>query len=115
MSEQQKGSGILTVNLLDISELSASYMPFLINGGIFIATNHKFELNQEVFLLIKVLDEAEKIPVAGKVVWLSPQSKLSNRVAGIGVEFNDANSQAKNILEKHLAGELNNRKFSHTI
>ncbi len=90
-------------------------MPFLINGGIFIASNHKFELNQEVFLLIKVLNEPEKIPVAGKVVWLSQQSKLSSRVAGIGVEFTDADSQAKNLLEKHLAGELNERKFSHTI
>lgn len=115
MNEQQKGSGILTVNLPDIRELSASYMPFLTNGGIFIATTHRFELDEEVFLLIKVLDEAEKIPVAGKVVWLSHQSKLSSRAAGIGVEFTEANSQAKNVLEKHLAGELDKRKFSHTI
>lgn len=115
MKAQQKGSGILTVNLPSISELSASYMPFLVNGGIFIATTHHFELNEEVFLLIKVLDEAEKIPVAAKVVWISHQSKLSNRSAGIGVEFAEENSQAKSILEKHLAGELNNRKFSHTI
>lgn len=115
MQPQHKGSGILTVNLLELSELSASYMPFLTNGGLFIATTHHFELGEEVFLLIKAMDEPEKIPVSAHVVWLSPQSRLSNRSAGIGVEFGEADSQAKNILEKHLAGQLDKRRFSHTI
>ena len=53
--------------------LYAAYMPFIKNGGLFIPTNKSYKLGDEVFMLLNLMDEQEKIPVAGKVVWITPK------------------------------------------
>ena len=35
------------------------------------------------------VDEPEKLPVAGRVVWITPEGAQGNRQAGIGIEFSD--------------------------
>jgi type IV pilus assembly protein PilZ len=60
-------------------------MPFLRNGGLFIPTNKRFTLGEEVFVLLALMDEAEKIPITGTVVWVTPKGAQGNRQAGIGV------------------------------
>ena len=35
------------------------------------------------------MDEPEKLPVAGRVVWVTPKDVQGNRQTGIGVEFSD--------------------------
>jgi type IV pilus assembly protein PilZ len=65
--------------------LYAAYMPFLRNGGLFIRTNKRFTLGEEVFVLLALMDEAEKIPITGTVVWVTPKGAQGNRQAGIGV------------------------------
>ena len=83
-------NGILSLTIKDKSVLYAAYMPFVRNGGLFIPTAKSYKLGDEVFMLLNLMDEPEKIPVAGKVVWITPQGAQGNRVAGIGVQFGDA-------------------------
>lgn len=59
-------NGILSLTMKDKAVLYAAYMPFVKNGGLFIATNKKFNLGDDVFLLLNLMEEPEKIPVAGK-------------------------------------------------
>ncbi|MDO6806500.1 PilZ domain-containing protein, partial [Wenyingzhuangia sp. 1_MG-2023] len=66
-------SGILTLTIKDKAVLYGAYMPFLKEGGLFIPTNRSYKLGDEVFLLLKLMDDPEKLPVAGKVVWITPQ------------------------------------------
>jgi type IV pilus assembly protein PilZ len=47
-------------------------MPFVRNGGLFIPTAKSYKLGDEVFMLLNLMDEPEKIPVAGKVVCITP-------------------------------------------
>ena len=47
-------------------------MPSIQFGGLFVSTTRSFELGKEVFVLLKLLDEPEKIPVAGRVTWITP-------------------------------------------
>ena len=47
-------------------------MPFIKNGGLFIPTNKKYNIGDEVFMLLTLMDETEKLPVAGKIVWVTP-------------------------------------------
>ena len=35
------------------------------------------------------MDEPDKLPVAGRVVWITPEGAQGNRQAGIGIEFSD--------------------------
>ena len=66
-------NGILSLTIKDKSVLYAAYMPFIKNGGLFIPTSKQYQLGDEVFMLLKLMDEPEKIPVAGKVVWVTPK------------------------------------------
>lgn len=59
-------NGILSLTIKDKSVLYAAYMPFIRNGGLFIPTNKNYKLGDEVFMLLNLMEEPEKIPVAGK-------------------------------------------------
>ena len=58
-------SGILTQTINDKAALYAAYMPYIKQGGLFIPTHKQYQLGDEVFLLLTLMDEPEKIPVAG--------------------------------------------------
>ena len=41
------------------------------------------------FLLLTLMDEREKLPVAGRVAWITPEGARGTRQAGIGIELSD--------------------------
>ena len=108
-------NGILSLTIKDKAVLYAAYMPFVTNGGLFIPTSKNYKLGDEVFMLLSLMDEAEKIPVAGKVVWVTPKGAQGNRAAGIGVQFSDQDNIAVSKIENYLAGMLNSDKPTHTM
>ena len=67
MSEENK-QGILSLSIKDRTILYAAYMLFVRNGGLFVPTNKRYELGEEVFILLALMDEPEKIPINGTVV-----------------------------------------------
>ena len=95
-------SGILTLTIKDKAVLYAAYMPYIRQGD-------------EVFLLLNLMDEPEKIPVAGKVVWITPRGAQGNRAAGIGVQFNGEDETARTKIESYLAGSLSSDRPTHTM
>ncbi len=108
-------NGILSLTIKDKAVLYAAYMPFLENGGLFIPTNKSYLLGDEVFMLLNLMEEPEKIPVAGKVVWVTPKRAQSNRSAGIGVQFNGMDDVASKKIETYLAGSLDSDRPTHTM
>lgn len=108
-------NGILSVTIADTSVLHASYMPFVNNGGLFIPTNKSYEIGDEVFILLTLLHESEQIPLAGKVVWITPLQPQDKRAPGIGVQFNDDESELVGRIENYLTGLLNSEKTTHTM
>ena len=108
-------SGILSLTIKDKAVLYAAFMPFVKNGGLFIPTNKQYKLGEEVFLLLNLMEETEKIPVAGKIVWVTPKGAQGNRAAGIGVQFNDQDDTASNKIETYLAGALESDRPTHTM
>ena len=99
--------GLLTLTIKDKSALYLAYMPFVKNGGLFIPTNSNYRLGDEVFMLLNLMGEEEKLPVAGRVIWMTPKGAQGKRTAGIGVQFSDqdrGNTQKK--IENYLAGAL---------
>lgn len=109
------GSGILSLAIKDKSVLYSVYMPFLANGGLFVSTNKEYSLGDEVFLLLSIMDEPDKIPVAGKVVWITPKGAQGNRIAGVGIQFSDQDDTARRTIENHLAGSLSSTRPTHTM
>jgi len=108
--------GILSLTIKDKSALYAAYMPFIKGGGLFIPTKKSYHLGEEVFMLLTLMDETEKIPVAGKIVWITPPGAQGNRAAGIGVQFSDQDDGvARNKIEGYLAGALESDRPTHTM
>ncbi len=108
-------NGILSLTIKDKAVLYAAYMPFLENGGLFIPTNKSYSIGDEVFMLLNLMDEPEKIPVAGKVVWMTPKGAQGNRAAGIGVQFSNLDDTASKKIETYLAGALDSDRPTHTM
>jgi type IV pilus assembly protein PilZ len=109
------GQGILSLNIKDPAVLYAAYMPYVENGGLFIPTNKKYQIGDEVFVLLSLIDESEKIPVSGKVIWVTPKGAQGNRSAGIGVQFSDQEGSLVGKIETYLVGLLASGRPTHTM
>ena len=64
--------GILSLAIKDKAALYNAYMPFVKGGGIFVPTTKRYALGDEVFILLSLMEEKDRLPVAGKVVWITP-------------------------------------------
>ena len=116
MRQPSSKPGLLTLTIKDKSALYLAYMPFVKNGGLFIPTNSNYRLGDEVFMLLNLMGEEEKMPVAGRVIWMTPKGAQGKRTAGIGVQFSEqdqGNTQRK--IENYLAGALGGDKPTHTM
>ena len=75
--------GILSLTIKDKNALYSAYMQFVNNGGLFIPTSKKYKIGDEVFMLLSLMEEAERLPVAGRIIWITPVGAEGNRAAGI--------------------------------
>lgn len=109
--------GILSLAIKDRGALYNAYMPFVRGGGLFVPTAKRYNLGDEVFILLSLMDEKDRLPVAGRVVWVTPVGAQGNRTAGIGVQFNETadGEAAKTKIEAILAASLGADRLTHTM
>lgn len=113
-------SGIVRMDIADNNELYAAYMPFVSNGGLFVSQdilgNARYDMGSDVFLLLHLVHQNERVPVAGKVVWFTPRSGGAQRPAGIGIQFSSQDNGAnQRRIETMLAGMLDGSRPTHTL
>jgi type IV pilus assembly protein PilZ len=107
---------ILSLAIKDKNALYAAYMPYVTNGGLFIPTKKKFTLGEDVFMLLTLMNSKERIPISGKVVWLTAVGTQGAKAAGIGVQFAQLDKgSTRNKIEVHLAGALDAEHPTHTM
>lgn len=109
--------GVLSLSIKEKSALYAAYMPYLKYGGIFIPTNKVYRLGDEVFMLLTLMIDPNKLPVAGRVVWITPAGAQGGKTQGIGVEFaaNESGAAARHKIEGLLGGSLKSTRPTHTM
>lgn len=120
MSESKAASprpSVLSLNINSKSALYAAFMPHLKSGGIFIPTTRAYALGDEVFMLLSLMDDPTKLPIAGTVIWLTPAGAQNGRAQGIGVHFNNDESglEARRKIEGLLGGVMNSTRPTHTL
>lgn len=120
MTENKRNTqrqGIMSLAIKDKGSLYSAYMSYIEGGGIFIPTNKYYTLGEEVFILLSLMEETEKMPVVGKVIWINPPSgSHGNSLPGIGVQFTDNDGQAiRNKIETYLAGTAQSDRKTHTM
>lgn len=110
------GKGIINITLKDRSALHQAYMSFIQHGGLFITTNKAYQLGDAVFMLIVLMNDPQKLAVAGTVVWITPSGAQGGRVPGIGVQFSEQDKgQVRNRIENELAGMMNSDRPTYTL
>ena len=107
---------VISIEIKDKQALYMAYMPFLKEGGLFLPTKKDYNLGDEVFLLVKILDEIEPTSISGEVAWITPSDALGNRPAGVGVSFIGENARkTANLIESKLGGSLSLGRATHTM
>ena len=91
--------GILSLNIQGAAELHKHFMPFVNNGGLFVKSNKEYKLGEEVFVLV-TLDEEERMPVTGKVIWVTPKGAQGSKSQGIGIQL--AQNADMNVVRKQI-------------
>jgi type IV pilus assembly protein PilZ len=116
-SGQPARPGAISLNIREKAVLYAAYMPYMKGGGIFIPTARAYRLGDEIFMLISLMEDPSKLPVAGKVVWVTPAGCHGNRSQGVGVQFKEDESGAlvRQHIEKLLSGQLQLARPTHTL
>lgn len=108
--------GVLSLTIKDKNALYAAYMPFVKGGGLFVPSSRPYKLGEEVFMLLTLMENKEKIPVAGHVIWITPQGAQGGRTGGIGIQFSEKDSGvARSKIETLLAGMMNSDRPTHTM
>ena len=107
-------NGILNISILEVNELYSCFMPFVEGGGLFLRTNKEYNLGEEVFVLLDLMDEPDKIPLTGKIIWVTPIGS-GPRPQGVGIQFSDENVDLFRKIETSLAGLLDSNRPTYTM
>jgi type IV pilus assembly protein PilZ len=107
--------GVLSLAIKEKAALFTAYMPYINGGGLFIPTNKPFEMGDEVFMLLSLLDDPVKLKIVGKVVWISPVAH-NGRPQGVGVQFSEKDGgEVKNKIEALLGSALKSTRSTNTM
>ncbi len=110
-----RGGGIINLAIKDKQSLYSAYMPFIKGGGLFVPTTRQCKLGEEVFVLLTLMDDPERMPVTGKVVWINPRQQ-GMRPAGFGIQLaGEEGDKARRKIETFLAGALQADRPTHTM
>ena len=108
---------VLSLPIKEKAALYAAYMPFLTNGGIFVPTNKPYKIGDEIYLILTLMDDVTKYPIAGKIAWITPAGANNSKAQGIGVHFSSDESgrRVKQRIEEILGAALGSSRVTHTL
>ena len=113
---ERNRNAVISIAIKDKQALYMSYMPFVEGGGLFVPTKKNYSIGDEMFLLVKVMDEQDPIQVSGKVIWISPPGVLGNKPQGVGIQFMGEEA-VKNVrlIESKLGASISLTRGTHTM
>ena len=90
-------------------------MPYVQGGGLFIPSKQSVKMGEEVFVLATLPDQSQKIPLTGKVVWIS-QKQAGMKPQGFAIQLSgEKGIYYKMEAEKLLAGSMSLDRPSFTM
>lgn len=96
---------IIPLRFKSLNQLYKSYMPWLKNGGLFLPTSKRFEMGQEILMMVVLPELPDKFPAAGVVSWVCPQNTTGHNKPGVGVEFTDQEGMTLRLRIDGMLGE----------
>ena len=113
--DSRSNGGLIHVNIPDRATLQASYMSFVQGGGLFIPSRENVSLGDEVFVLATLPDQTLKIPLTGKVIWIS-RKQAGIKPQGFAIQLSgERGAYYKVEAEKILAGSMSSDRSNFTM
>ena len=108
---------VLSLPIKEKAALYAAYMPFLINGGIFVPTSKPYKIGDEIYLILTLMEDPTKYPIAGKIAWITPAGANNSKAQGIGVHFSSDESgvRVRQRIEQLLGAAVGSSRSTHTL
>mgnify|MGYP000876427142 FL=1 len=108
---------VMQLAIKEKGALYAAYIPFFIEGGIFVPTPREYRLGDDVYVLLTLPDDTQRYPVAGRVAWVTPARSGGNRTQGVGIQFpkDEKSRQLKHKIEEILGSSLGSERPTQTI
>jgi len=108
---------VLSLPIKEKAALYAAYMPFLTNGGIFVPTTKPYKIGDEIYLILTLMEDVTKYPIAGKIAWITPAGANNSKAQGIGVHFSsdESGKRVKQRIEEILGAALGSSRATHTL
>jgi type IV pilus assembly protein PilZ len=108
---------VLSLPIKEKSALYAAYMPFLANGGIFVPTTKSYKIGDEIYLILTLMNDPAKYPIAGKIAWVTPAGANNSKAQGIGVHFagDESGVRVKQRIEELLGAAVGSSRTTHTL
>ncbi len=97
--------------------LYAAYIPLFAEGGIFVPTTRRYQLGDEIYLLLSLPEDPQRYPVAGRVGWITPPNAPGGRTQGVGVRFptDEKTRLLKLRIEELLGTSIQSAKPTQTV
>lgn len=112
---QPRMGGMIQTNIPDVETLFASYMPYVVGGGLFVPSKQAVKMGDEVFVLGALPEQTQKIPLTGKVIWIS-QKQNGTKPQGFGIQLaGEKGIYFKSEAERLLAGLKTEGRRSYTM
>lgn len=107
-----------SINIPEKKELYRCYMPFIKHGGLFIPFNEEVGPNQispgqNIFIVLTILDQRNKIPIHGKVVWISKGGMQKGY--GVSLGNTPAMKALKESIETAIMDFTTKKEATYTI
>jgi type IV pilus assembly protein PilZ len=108
---------IIQLAIKEKAALYAAYIPLFKEGGLFIPTPREYNLGDDVYVLLTLLDDTQRHPVTGKVAWVTPPRASGNRTQGVGIRFpaDEKSRLLKLKIEEILGAALSSDRPTQTI
>ena len=108
---------VMQLAIKEKGALYAAYIPFFVEGGIFVPTQRDYKLGDDVYVLLTLPEDTQRYPVAGRVAWVTPARAAGNRTQGVGIRFPKAEKSRlrKLQIEEILGTALVSERPTQTI
>ena len=108
---------VMQLAIKEKAGLYAAYIPFFVEGGIFVPTPREYRLGDDVYVLLTLPDDTQRYPIAGRVAWVTPPRAAGNRAQGVGIQFpsDEKSKQLKFKIEEILGAHLASERPTQTI
>jgi type IV pilus assembly protein PilZ len=115
--QTQRSTTVLSLTIKSKSALFAAFMPLLHNGGLFIPTSKRYNIGDEVLVMLVLMDNPNKFTFSGTVAWVTPAGAQNSKVQGIGVHFkaDGPGTLVKKKIEGILGNLVNSSRPTHTL